>query len=364
MGGNVDHGHMSRALELAKRGWGRVHPNPLVGAVLARDGEVVGEGWHGVFGGPHAEIVALEAAGDRAQAATLYVTLEPCAHHGKTPPCTDAIIAAGISRVVYGAADPNPVAAGGAVTLEAAGIRVEGGLLAGPSRSLNAAFHFTMEHEAPWLALKLAVSLDSRIARAAGERTTISGPEAGAWVHRLRAGFDAVMVGSRTAAVDDPQLTVRGDIVPVRPPVRVVVDSDAALRLDSELVRTATETPVRVVAGAGASPQATEALERAGVPVLRVDESGQGIDVREAVRSLWREGVRSILCEGGGRLAGSLLEAGLVRRIYLVVAPVVLGPGGVEAFPGGIGGGWRVVEAGSLGRDGLLVLEPDPGSGR
>lgn len=364
MTGDVDRRHLSRALELAGRGWGRVHPNPMVGAVVVRDGEVVGEGWHAGFGGPHGEAVALDAAGERARGATLYVTLEPCSHHGKTPPCTDAIVSAGVVRVVYSASDPNPVAAGGAAALEEAGVRVAGGLLADEARRLNAAFHHAVEQESPWLALKLAVSLDSRIARVPGERTSISGTEAGAWVHWLRAGFDAVMVGSRTAAVDDPRLTVRGDIVPPRPPIRVVVDSAAALRLDSGLVRTATEVPVRVIAGRGAPEAATNALEDAGVRVLRVDESGQGIDVREGVRSLWRQGVRSILCEGGGRLAGSLLEAGLVRRIYLIVAPVVLGREGVSAFPAGMGGGWQVIEARPLGRDGLLVLEPTSGSGR
>src|SRR5687767_11589972 len=213
--------HMRRALSLARQGWGRTAPNPMVGAVVVRDDQVVGEGFHAEFGGPHAEVVALKAAGDRARGATAYVTLEPCAHHGKTPPCTDALIAAGIARVVMAVRDPNPAAHGGAERLRAAGVEVVSGVEREAACELNAPFFNSFGNRRAWVVLKLALSAEGAIAPASRERQWLSGPEATAEVHRLRAGFDAIAVGLGTAIADDPALTVRGDLRPRVEPARV-----------------------------------------------------------------------------------------------------------------------------------------------
>jgi len=211
-----DRRYMRRALELAEAGWGHVHPNPLVGAVVVRDGVVVGEGYHTAFGAPHAEVEALRAAGERARGSTVYVTLEPCAHHGKTPPCTDALLTAGAARVVYAAEDPGQDAGGGGAVLAARGVDVSAGVERAAARRQNAAFFHALERRRCYVALKYGMSLDGRLARGAGQRTVVTGPESHAQVHRLRAGFDAIMVGGETARVDDPLLTARGDIEPIR----------------------------------------------------------------------------------------------------------------------------------------------------
>src|SRR3989440_6219963 len=231
---------MERALDLARRGWGRVAPNPLVGAVVLAGDDVVAEGYHAESGGPHAEVVALRAAGERARGATLVVNLEPCAHRGKTPPCTDAILAAGVARVVAAISDPDPQAQGGAAVLRAKGVIVSIGLLAEAAAALNAPFLFAREQaERPFVALKLATSIDGRIADAAGSSRWGSGAAAREHVHLPRAGFDAIAVGGTTALRDNPQLTVRGVVTPRRPPVRVVFDRRAMLNLGVQLVSTA-----------------------------------------------------------------------------------------------------------------------------
>jgi diaminohydroxyphosphoribosylaminopyrimidine deaminase/5-amino-6-(5-phosphoribosylamino)uracil reductase len=232
---------MARALDLAWRGWGRVQPNPLVGAVvLSSDGRVVGEGWHAEFGERHAEPMALEAAGDRARGATLVVTLEPCNHHAKQPPCTDAVLASGVRRVVVAIPDPNPEATGGAAKLAGQGVEVRIGLEREAAEAQNAVFlHRFRESARPFVALKLATSLDGRIADAAGQSRWISGDKAREYVHWLRAGYDAIGVGGRTARLDDPQLTVRGTVEPRVLPRRVVFDTTAELSTELTLVRTA-----------------------------------------------------------------------------------------------------------------------------
>lgn len=354
---------MQRALELAGAGWGRVHPNPLVGAVVVLDGAIVGEGAHREYGGPHAEVEALAAAGDHARGATLYVTLEPCAHHGKTPPCTDAILAAGIRRVVFAAEDPDPTATGGAAALDAAGVEVVGGVERAAARYQNALFLTPLESGRPFVALKLGLSLDARIARAPGERTRITGPEAEAEVHRLRAGFDAILVGGETARVDDPLLTARGEPAPRVPPVRVVMSAAAELPLDGRLVATARETPVWLLTRPSAPADRLAALEGRGVRVLTVDAGREspddrGLDPAAAVRALGEHGVRSVLCEGGGRLGSALLAARIVDRLYLFHAPVLYGERGVPAFPGGVAGfEGEVFEARRLGDDTLTIVE-------
>ena len=348
---------MARALELAERGWGRVAPNPMVGAVIVRDGEVVGEGWHTEYGHPHAEVEALRAAGEAARGATAFVTLEPCSHYGKTPPCTGALLAAGVRRVVFAASDPNPRAAGGGEVLREAGVEVLGGVMEAEARDQNAIFfHAHSQPDRPFVALKLALTLDGRIADHAGHSVWITGEESRAEVHRLRAGFDAVAVGSGTALADDPRLTVRGTLEPRVPPARVVFDRGLRLPLESVLVTTAREVPVIAVAGTVPPAEHAAALETRGVQVLRAG------DVHDGLRALWDSGVRSLFVEGGATLAGEMLRAGVVDRLYLFYAPLFLGPGGVGAFAGLDDAAieeaprWRRLRTETFGADTLLTL--------
>jgi diaminohydroxyphosphoribosylaminopyrimidine deaminase / 5-amino-6-(5-phosphoribosylamino)uracil reductase len=349
---------MERALDLARRGWGRVAPNPLVGAVVLVGGSVVAEGHHAEYGGPHAEVVALQAAGEQARGATLVVNLEPCAHHGKTPPCTDAIAAAGVARVVAAIADPDPQARGGAAVLRANGVTVSIGLLAEAAAALNAPFLFAREQaERPFVALKLATSIDGRIADAAGSSQWVSGEAAREYVHWLRAGFDAIAVGGTTALMDDPRLTVRGAVSPRKPPVRVVFDRRAMLNVGVQLVSTAREVPTWVMSSLDAPPSSVAQLEQSGVRVFRPTTLGDGL------RMLREAGIHSVLCEGGGALGAKLLADGLVDRLYWVQAPVWLGEGAVPAFPGvppqplAASPRWTAVERRALGSDTLLVLD-------
>jgi diaminohydroxyphosphoribosylaminopyrimidine deaminase/5-amino-6-(5-phosphoribosylamino)uracil reductase len=349
---------MARAIALAWGGWGRVAPNPLVGAVVLSGGAVVGEGWHAEYGEAHAEPVALAAAGDRARGATLVVTLEPCAHVGKQPACTEAVLRAGIARVVAAIADPSPDASGGADRLRAAGVEVEVGLLGCEAAAQNAPFlHHLRDTSRPYVALKLATTLDGRIADATGQSRWISGPDGRDYVQWLRAGFDAIGVGGRTARRDDASLTVRGPLAPRVPPRRVIFDP--ALQLDPEqiLVRTARDVPTVVVAAPGIGAGRRGPLEAAGVTVV------DAADLRAALAALRGQGVRSLLVEGGGRLAGALLAAGLVDRFYWIQAPLWLGDGAVPAIAGLFGvpleraARWRVVERRALGEDTLLVVD-------
>jgi diaminohydroxyphosphoribosylaminopyrimidine deaminase/5-amino-6-(5-phosphoribosylamino)uracil reductase len=350
---------MARALDLAWRGWGRVQPNPLVGAVvLDGAGAAVGEGWHAEFGARHAEPVALEAAGERARGATLVVTLEPCNHHGKQPPCTDAILEAGIRRVVAAMPDPDPAASGGAARLGARGVEIQVGVAREAAEAQNAIFlHRHRDASRPFVALKLATSLDGRIADASGHSRWISGPIAREYVHWLRAGFDAIGVGGRTARLDDPQLTPRGSVTPRVPPRRIVFDTGADLHPGLSVVRTAGELPTLVVAGPEALPERAQRLEAAGVRVL------QAVSLDEALRLLRSEGIGSLLVEGGGRLAGSLLGMGLVDRYYWVQSPLWLGERGIPATAGqpsdpiARAERWIVTERRAMGEDTLLVVD-------
>ena len=351
-----------RAVDLGRRGWGRVDPNPMVGCVLVRDGEVVGEGWHRVFGGDHAEIRALSRAGERARGSTAFVSLEPCNHHGKTPPCSRALASAGVSRLVFGVGDPSPEAAGGGEALRDAGLSVEGPILGkGHGRVLNPAFFHRLEGAGrPYLALKLALGLDGGIAAARGLRTAVSGPEAGSYTHRLRAGFEAVMVGSGTAEADDPLLTVRQGPEPRNPPVRLVLDTLARkVTTEAALLRDLPEAQVHLFCGPGAPRDRTGPLRDAGVRIHRVPAGRKGLELGAVLRVCWEEGITSILCEGGGRLAGSLLETDRVDRLYLYLAPRFLGPEAVPAFPfqARPPGARRIVTVDALGRDAVVVLD-------
>ncbi|HEU4526025.1 MAG TPA: bifunctional diaminohydroxyphosphoribosylaminopyrimidine deaminase/5-amino-6-(5-phosphoribosylamino)uracil reductase RibD [Gemmatimonadales bacterium] len=350
---------MIRALDLAWRGWGRVQPNPLVGAVvLSSDGRVVGEGWHAEFGDRHAEPVALESAGERARGGTLVATLEPCNHQGKQPPCTDAVLSSGVRRVVVAMPDPNPEASGGAAKLAAEGVEVRIGLERGAAEAQNAIFlHRFRDAGRPFVALKLATSLDGRIADAAGQSRWISGDKAREYVHWLRAGFDAIAVGGRTARQDDPQLTARGGVEPRTSPRRVVFDTKAELSTDLALVRTAAEVETIVVASPEAPTGNLRRLEMAGVTVLRAGS------LEEALGQLRGAGIGSVLVEGGGKLAGALLAGALVDRYYWVQSPLWLGERGIPAHadvpsePIAAVERWTVVERRALGEDTLLVVD-------
>ncbi len=329
-----DRRFMRRALQVAERGAGQVAPNPMVGAVIVRDGVIIGEGWHRVYGGPHAEVLALEAAGDAARGATAYISLEPCNHHGKTPPCTDALINAGIARVVCATRDSDHQAGGGIERLRQAGIGASVGVLEMESRVLNAPFfHDALTRAAtgspvsdlPFVELKMAVSIDGAIVDASRRRAWLTGSESIAAVHALRARADAVAVGIGTALADNPSLTVRLAPAPRISPVRVVFDRRARLPLDSALVRTAREVPVSVVTRH--APRArVEELAAAGVSVIEAE------GIRDALRQLRAGGVRHLLVEGGAGLGSDIFAAGLVHHLIIFQAPVILGAGAVSAF--------------------------------
>lgn len=348
---------MRRALVLARRGWGRTAPNPMVGAVVVRDDEIIGEGWHAEYGGPHAEVVALDAAGPRARGSTVYVTLEPCAHHGKTPPCTDALVRAGISRVMCAARDPNPAAAGGAARLEAAGIDVAFGIEEADALELNASFFHALTSTRPFITLKLATSIDGAIADASGRSRWLTGDAARRYVHRLRAGHDAIAVGAGTAIADDPSLTVRGARRPRLPPARIVFDRRARLPMTSSLVRTARELRTVAVVADASSGQA-RALGDAGVQLV------EAATLEGALRQLRTLELRSILVEGGAELAGALLADALVDRMIIFQAPVVLGSGARSAFAHAPtyalpdAPRWRVVGRRPIGQDLMTVYAP------
>lgn len=320
---------MQRALALAARGEGGTSPNPMVGAVIVRDGVVVGEGWHHRAGGPHAEIEALRAAGD-ARGATVFVTLEPCCHHGRTGPCTQALIAAGVARVVVAALDPNPLVMGrGVAELRAAGIAVEHGLLAEEAHALNRVFEKWIVTRRPWVTLKLATSLDGRIAARANERTDITGPAAWRRVQAMRAAADAVMVGAGTARVDHPRLTVRSD-VPNReflPPWRVVV---GAIELDAS--STFASDPPGLIVATSADDARAEVLRNSGAEVIVTPGAQVDLGVLLAALGKRQPPITSVLCEGGAELATALIEGGLVDELVVFVAPTALGPDGVPAF--------------------------------
>jgi diaminohydroxyphosphoribosylaminopyrimidine deaminase/5-amino-6-(5-phosphoribosylamino)uracil reductase len=325
---DTDHRFLARAIELAENGRGRVSPNPLVGAVIARDQDVLGEGYHTAFGAPHAEIEALDAVGDgELEGATLYVSLEPCCHQGKTPPCTNAIQAAGIGRVVVGCEDPSEHASGrGLGILRDEGIEVvtAEGEMAARARLLIQPFRKHARTGRPWVLFKSAMTLDGKVATRAGDSQWISGEESRHLAHHWRAECDAVAVGIGTALADDPLLTARVDGVH-RQPRRVVFDSLARLPHSARLVRDARETPLTVVVSRAARRSATDALETHGVDVIVATGENEPARVCSALDQLGAAGVGSILLEGGPHLAGAFLDAGEIDEIRLFLAPLVLG---------------------------------------
>jgi diaminohydroxyphosphoribosylaminopyrimidine deaminase/5-amino-6-(5-phosphoribosylamino)uracil reductase len=353
---------MDRALQLAQGGWGRVAPNPLVGAVVVRDGRVLGEGYHAEFGGDHAEVAALRAAGEGARGSTIYVNLEPCSHHGQTPPCTRAIREAGVNRIVVAVRDPHPVAGGGMEELGAAGIEVVPGVRRREGVRLNAPFLWGASGRGIWVTLKLALSLDARIAAEAGERTRLTGPAADAFVHRLRAGHDAILVGGRTALIDDPLLTARAEPEPRMRALRVVLDPELRLPAEARLLGTLDHAPVLILCAPTASGERITELRNLGARVETVDvESKEGLSLDAVLRTLASHDVTSVLVEGGGRLATSFLRLGLVQRFYLVYSPLLLGARAVPAFGQETeamrAGEWELASQRTLGEDTLLELD-------
>ena len=333
---DLDRWHMTRALELAARGRGLVEPNPLVGCLIAQGAELVGEGWHRRFGGPHAEIEALALAGSRARGATAYVTLEPCRHHGKTPPCTEALIAAGVARVVAAMSDPFAEVAGrGVAELQTAGLVVEAGLLEAEARWLNAPYLKLLATGRPWVIAKWAMTLDGRIATHTRESRWISSAASRAIAHQLRGWVDAVIVGRGTASADDPLLTARP--AGPRTPIRIVLDSQASLAIDSQLVRTACESPVLVACGPSAPDAAQQRLREAGCEVLVCDAATYGDRFDALLVELGRRRLTNVLVEGGSEVLGSLVDAGAIDEVHAFVAPRLIGGHGAPSPIGGQG---------------------------
>lgn len=354
---------MSRALQLAGRGRGRVSPNPAVGAVVVRAGRVVGEGWHRALGEPHAERVALEAAGPRARGATLYVSLEPCAHVGRTPPCVDAILAAGIRRCVAAVRDPHPIVNGrGLRHLRAAGVRVETGALAAEARATLGGYWLSHTRGRPRVTLKLAASLDGRIAPtggfdASGPGRWLTGAGARARAHKLRAMSDAVVIGAGTARADDPRLTARG-VRAASQPLRVVCDTQLDLPLGLRLFGPPLAAGTVVACGASAPAARERALARRGVTVWRLPGAGGAVSPAALLRRLAREGRHEVLVEGGARLATDWLDRRVVDRIVLFTAPLVLGGAALEwCGPLRSARGGKIVEQGRAGRDAWCLIE-------
>jgi diaminohydroxyphosphoribosylaminopyrimidine deaminase/5-amino-6-(5-phosphoribosylamino)uracil reductase len=332
-----DHRTMTRALELAAAGMGQVSPGPLVGCVIVDEAEqIIGEGFYVFDRLRHAETLALEQAGNKARGATAYVSLEPHAHHGRTPPCTNALIAAGIRRVVAPIEDPNPEVSGkGFAHLREAGIEVSVGLMAREAERLNEKYLHFMRTGRPFVHLKLAVSLDGKIATRTGDSRWVAGEQARERAQQFRHESDAIMVGAGTVTLDDPLLTDRSGAPRRRALVRIVLDERLQTPADSQLARTAHDVPVVIFAGANAAASAVSDLENRGIEVIR-DAAG-GRDTLEVLKELGRRSIQSVLLEGGGRVAGAFIDAGLVDKLTFFIAPVVIGGSKARSAVGGTG---------------------------
>lgn len=328
-----DRGHMTRALRLARRGLYTTDPNPRVGCVIVSDGEVVGEGWHQRAGEAHAEIHALSAAGDKAKGATVYITLEPCSHHGRTPPCAEALVAAGVAHVIVAMVDPNPEVAGkGIAYLQAAGIQVDSGLMELDAQALNPGFISRMRRGRPFVRVKLATSLDGRTAMASGESKWITGEAARADVQRLRARASAILTGVGTVLADDPSLTVRDTDLyagELRQPLRVIIDSNLSTPPDARLLTLPGDTLIVTASDDG---DTAEALIKAGAEVLCSDAGAGHIDLAALMGHLASIGINEVLVEAGSTTCGALMEAGLVDELVVYMAPHIMGAGARGMF--------------------------------
>jgi len=338
---SADSTHMTRALALAEGARGWTHPNPMVGAVvLDAQGHVVGEGFHAQYGAPHAEVMALQQAGDRAQGGTIFVTLEPCNHTGQTPPCTQAVLVSGVQTVVIGACDPNPkVAGGGAQVLRDAGLAVIEGVLTPECVRQNEAFFYAVQAQRPFVVVKQALTLDGRIATQSGHSQWITGEATRHWVHQLRAHSDAIVSTAQTVMADNAQLTVRGVEGPVRPPVRVILDRTARMQPDDlALFHTISEaSPVWVVTALGQDAHPNLARAKAmGAEVLAVPEVDGKLDLDALMADLYTRRITQVLVEAGSQLTGSLLAQGLVQKLWLTYGnQLLMDPQALPAFSAG-----------------------------
>lgn len=326
---------MQMALAEAVRGLGRTSPNPCVGAVVVRDGEVVGRGYHRKAGTPHAEVHALTDAGERSRGATIYVTLEPCNHTGRTPPCSRAILEAGIRRVVIGMLDPHGLAGGGAAFLASRGLEVTTGILEKRCREINYPFIKHVTTGLPWVVMKAAMSLDGRISYLPGGGGRITGPEAGHSVHRLRDRFDAILIGVATARIDNPSLTTRLEGAKGRDPLRVVLDSNLSLSPEAHFFKLDSPAQTWIFCRAEAPAEKEQRLAKAGAVVHRVASDGEGrLIPEEVLKVLGRSDITSVLVEGGSRIHGSFLGHSLVDQVYLFMAPFFIGDQGTPLLQG------------------------------
>lgn len=355
----ADRAFMQEALDLAARAGWRTHPNPRVGAVLVRGNRVVGRGYHQRPGGPHAEVLALREAGARARGATLYVTLEPCCHFGRTPPCTDAVLSAGVSRVVAAMRDPHPAVAGrGFRVLRSGKVRVEVGLLGEEARRLNEAFCRRVRDGRPWVILKSAVTLDGKIATASGDSRWISSLESRAHAHRLRDQVDAILVGIGTVLADDPRLTARPGGRKGRDPARVILDGGLRIPLKAKALNDPSAARIIVATTAKANPRRVEALRGRGVEVWPLPSREGRVCLGPLLSELARREITTLLVEGGGEVAGSFLREGYVDRVAFYVAPLLVGG---EDAPGPLRGrgAARLADAWDLAGVSVTRLGPD-----
>lgn len=342
-GTDADREFMNRAIELAWQGRGWTSPNPMVGAVVVKDGTIVGEGFHPAVGKPHAEVYALDAAGENAQGATLYVTLEPCAHHGRTPPCVERVLESGVARVVVAVEDPNPLVAGkGIQRLRAAGVDVEVGVLADDASKLNERFFKYIKTKRPFVAIKTGMSLDGKIATASGESMWITNESSRGYVQILRGTYDAIMVGVNTVVQDNPRLTCR--LPGGRQPLRIIIDSMARTPMNAKLfsIEGAGHRPQTLICVSAKAPEdRVRALRAAGAEILVCPDSGFSvdthIDLAKLMPVLGKREITSILLEGGGTINAAALDAGIVDKVYVFVAPKIIGGVGAPTMVEGSG---------------------------
>lgn len=323
--------YMRRAIELAELGRGTTSPNPMVGALIIKDGRVIAEGYHKKAGEAHAEINALNSATEDAAGATMVVSLEPCNHFGRTPPCSEAIINAGIKKVVVGMIDPNPRCAGGGIKrLLDAGVEVEHGFLADEVARQNEVFIKYITTGRPFVLVKAAISLDGKIAQTPGKTTAITGPDARRRVHEMRSEYDAIMVGIGTALTDDPLLTTRLDRADSKNPTRIVIDSDSKLPIESQIVQTAKDVKTILATSKMPPLPRKEALEARGVELVKIDSWDGSVDLEALLEELGSRQISSVMVEGGGKLIASFVNAGMVDKYMIFVAPKIIGRGGVD----------------------------------
>ncbi len=334
----IDRKYMERAIELAARARGRTSPNPLVGAVIVKDGQIVGEGYHQKAGTAHAEIHALKAAGQQAWGASLYVSLEPCCHQGRTPPCTEAIIKAGIKRVVIAVLDPNPKVAGkGVKILQEAGIETEVGVMKEDALYLNEIFFKYIQQKLPFVAIKTAMTLDGKIATGSGDSRWVTGAAARKYVHHLRNTYDAILVGIGTVLADNPQLNTRLDQELTRDPIRIVIDSNLDLPLDSVIACSSREQPTIIFCGMHIDDHKAQDLALLGIEIIKLELEDDQVPLSTAMSILAHREISSVLVEGGGEINASFINQGLVDKLYWFIAPKIVGGRGGPSPVGGNG---------------------------